>query len=45
MEGYCSTGQSLQWAVVPIEEDVNQQMHTGKIFFDIAIVLISYMFR
>ena len=23
MEGYCSTGQSLQWAVVPMEEDLN----------------------
>jgi len=22
MEGDCSTGQSLQWAVVPMEEDV-----------------------
>jgi hypothetical protein len=23
MEGSCSTGQSPQWAVVPVEEDVN----------------------
>ena len=23
MEGHCSTGQSPQWAVVPIEEEVN----------------------
>jgi hypothetical protein len=22
MEGYCSTGQSPQWAVVPVEEEV-----------------------
>jgi len=22
MEGYCSTGQSPQWAVVPMEEDM-----------------------
>jgi hypothetical protein len=22
MEGYCSTGQSPQWAVVPMEEEV-----------------------
>jgi len=22
VEGYCSTGQSPQWAVVPMEEDV-----------------------
>ena len=21
MEGYCSTGQSLQWAVLPVEEE------------------------
>jgi hypothetical protein len=24
MEGYCSTGQSPQWAVVPIEEEEEQ---------------------
>jgi hypothetical protein len=23
MEGYCSTGQSPQWAVVPMEEDIS----------------------
>ena len=23
MEGYCSTGQSPQWAVVPMEEDLS----------------------
>jgi len=25
MEGYCSTGQSPQWAVVPIEEEEEEQ--------------------
>jgi hypothetical protein len=28
MEGYCSTGQSPQWAVVPVEEEEEE----GKIF-------------
>ena len=26
MEGYCSTGQSPQWAVVPMEEDEEEYM-------------------
>jgi len=25
MEGHCSTGQSPQWAVVPIEEDEDEE--------------------
>jgi hypothetical protein len=25
MEGYCSTGQSPQWAVVPIEEEEEEE--------------------
>ena len=25
MEGHCSTGQSPQWAVVPIEEDEEEE--------------------
>ena len=25
MEGYCSTGQSPQWAVVPMEEEEEEQ--------------------
>ena len=25
MEGYCSTGQSLQWAVVPMEEEEDDE--------------------
>jgi len=30
MEGHCSTGQSLQWAVVPMEEeeDLHLDMHS-----------------
>jgi len=27
MEGYCSTGQSPQWAAVPIEEEEVQQLY------------------
>jgi len=25
MEGYCSTGQSPQWAVLPMEEDEEEE--------------------
>jgi len=25
MEGHCSTGQSLQWAVVPMEEEEEEE--------------------
>jgi hypothetical protein len=25
MEGYCSTGQSTQWAVVPVEEEEEEE--------------------
>jgi hypothetical protein len=25
MEGHCSTGQSLQWAVVPMEEEEKEE--------------------
>jgi hypothetical protein len=25
MEGYCSTGQSPQWAVVPVEEEEEEE--------------------
>jgi hypothetical protein len=27
MEGYCSTGQSPQWAVVPVEEEERNVQH------------------
>ena len=39
MEGHCSTGQSPQWAVVPMEEEeeVNQEYSFG------SIVIIVYM--
>jgi hypothetical protein len=26
-EGFCSTGQSPQWAVVPVEEEEDKEMH------------------
>jgi len=26
MEGYCSTGQSPQWAVVPMEEEEEEEL-------------------
>jgi hypothetical protein len=29
MEGYCSTGQSPQWAVVPVEEDEGKDAYFG----------------
>jgi hypothetical protein len=28
MEGYCSTGQNPQWAVVPVEEEENKKSIT-----------------
>jgi hypothetical protein len=28
MEGYCSTGQSPQWAVVPVEEEEDRKLET-----------------
>ena len=30
MEGYCSTGQSPQWAVVPIEEEEEEEYEEEK---------------
>ena len=27
MEGHCSTGQSPQWAVVPVEEEEEEEEH------------------
>ena len=42
MEGYCSTGHSSQQAVVPMEEDVNQQMHLIK--YNLWQILNFYMF-
>jgi hypothetical protein len=30
MEGYCSTGQSPQWAVVPVEEE-EEEYNSGTI--------------
>jgi hypothetical protein len=29
MEGSCSTGQGLQWAVVPVEEEESFRSHYG----------------
>jgi len=29
MEGYCSTGQSPQWAVVPMEEEAITQLNVS----------------
>jgi hypothetical protein len=29
MEGYCSTGQSPQWAVVPVEEEEGEGRGDG----------------
>jgi hypothetical protein len=34
MEGSCSTGQSPQWAVVPVEEEEEEETH----FENIAII-------
>jgi hypothetical protein len=30
MEGYCSTGQSPQWAVVPMEEKEEEENYFNK---------------
>jgi len=30
MEGHCSTGQSLQWAVVPMEEEEDEEEEEGE---------------
>jgi hypothetical protein len=32
MEGSCSTGQSPQWAVVPVEEEEEEEEEVGFIF-------------
>jgi hypothetical protein len=34
MEGYCSTGQSIQWAVVPMEEEDAPRKEHGSSFRD-----------
>jgi len=37
MEGYCSTGQSPQWAVVPMEEEKEDEA-IGVIYVTLAIL-------
>jgi len=32
MEGHCSTGQSPQWAVVPMEEEEEEEGEEEKVF-------------
>jgi len=34
MEGHCSTGQSPQWAVVPMEEEVNLRYCLAELFLE-----------
>jgi hypothetical protein len=37
MEGSCSTGQSPQWAVVPVEEEEDEEVHlVGSYYTDIS---------
>jgi hypothetical protein len=31
MEGYCSTGQSPQWAVVPVEEEEEEEEDNSQV--------------
>jgi len=42
MEGYCSTGQSPQWAVMPMEEEVEEvvgaEYHTGLLLYSIISI-------
>jgi hypothetical protein len=38
MEGYCSTGQSPQWAVVPVEEEEEYKQYEYFIFFSFLSV-------
>jgi hypothetical protein len=39
MEGYCSTGQSPQWAVVPVEEEEEEQEEEDECQFMKSIYL------
>ena len=32
MEGHCSTGQSRQWAVVPMEEEEEEEEEEGTLY-------------
>jgi hypothetical protein len=33
MEGYCSTGQSPQWAVVPVEEELEMLKNALYVYY------------
>ena len=37
MEGHCSTGQSPQWAVVPMEEEEEEELDTVRFLIRFAI--------
>ena len=40
MEGYCATGQSPHWAVVPLEEEQEEDAHSD-IFKEVVIHLLK----
>jgi len=45
MEGHCSTGQSPQWAVVPVEGEGEEELYYTfeiKFVFNSQYVLITY---
>jgi hypothetical protein len=41
MEGYCSTGQSPQWAVVPMEAEEEAKLIRS---FNVLVGILVYMF-
>ena len=42
MEGHCSTGQSPQWSVVPMEEEEEEEEEYTYIYIYTYIYKISY---
>jgi hypothetical protein len=45
MEGFCSTGQSPQWAVVPVEEEEEKKEEEDALMSQIYFGMKLYMFR
>jgi hypothetical protein len=43
MEGSCSTGESPQWTVVPVEEEEEEEGYICKILYTILKILFTLM--
>ena len=44
MEGYCSTGQSPQWAVVPIEEEGEEEEEEDRPVDELLLLFLAQSF-